>query len=476
MSFSSIALLVCSAALLSALFYANRPLPQGLDVRSSAMAADDVVFLRDSTWHDEQGNRHSDQQIFDAMLEVVAGAQKLLVVDMFLFNDFAGDQDNDQRPLAREFTDAVIKQTKTAPDLKVVLITDPFNTFYGSMKSPYFQELDEAGATIIITRLDALPDSNPLWSGWWRLCCQWLPEPDAGGWLPNPVADDPVTLRSWLRLLNFKANHRKTLVADRGDGWVGLVASANIHDASSRHSNVALKFSGPAALALLKTEQAVARLSGAPDAIRIPSAIPEPGIDTNDSSTLRVVTESQVRDAAARLIDASQPGEQLNMIMFYFSHRDLLERLIKAHRRGVQVRVILDPNRDAFGREKGGIPNRQTAMEMQRVGIPVRWCNTHGEQCHGKMLMRLAGDQGELLLGSANFTRRNLDNFNLETNVHLQAAATNDSITDALGFFEARWNNHDDVEHTLAYPAYADHSRWRYWRYRVMEATGMSSF
>ena len=476
MSFSPIVLLVCSAALLSAIFYATKPMPEGLAVASAAMTADNVEFLHDSTWQDDQGTRHSEQQIFDAMLEMVAGARKLLVVDMFLFNDFAGNAGGGHRPLTRQFTDAVVKQRKLAPELEVVFITDPFNTFYGSMASPYLKELEKAGVNIIISNLDALPDSNPLWSGWWRLCCQWLPEPEPGGWLPNPVADDKVTLRSWLRLLNFKANHRKTLVADQGDDWVGLVASANIHDASSLHSNVALKFTGPAALALLQTEQAVARMSGKAEAISMPSVQPGNSIAGEPSATLRIVTEAKIRDTAAELIDASQPGEQLDIVMFYFSHRDLLARLINAHRRGVDIRVIVDPNRDAFGREKGGIPNRQTAMEMQRAGIPVRWCDTHGEQCHGKMLMRLADSQAELLLGSANFTRRNLDNLNLETNVHLQAPPTNKAISQASRFFEQRWNNHDDKQHTLAYPAYADHSRWRYWRYRVMEATGMSSF
>ena len=63
------------------------------------------------------------------------------------------------------------------------------------------------------------------------------------GAMPNPFEAGPstVTVRTWLALLNFKANHPKLIVADRADGsLVGLVTSANPHDASSAHSNVGL--------------------------------------------------------------------------------------------------------------------------------------------------------------------------------------------------------------------------------------------
>ena len=49
-----------------------------------------------------------------------------------------------------------------------------------------------------------------------------------------------MSLRSYLEMLNFKANHRKVFVADSADGPVTIVSSANPHDASSAHSNVAL--------------------------------------------------------------------------------------------------------------------------------------------------------------------------------------------------------------------------------------------
>ncbi len=72
------------------------------------------------------------------------------------------------------------------------------------------------------------------------------------------------------------------------------------------------------------------------------------------------------------------------------------------------VRVLLDPNKDAFGRQKNGIPNRQVASELHAAGIPIRWCDTHGEQNHSKMIVKYNDQQAELIVGSANFTARNL--------------------------------------------------------------------
>ena len=87
---------------------------------------------------------------------------------------------------------------------------------------------------------------------------------------------------------------------------------------------------------------------------------------------------------------------------------------------GSRVRVILDPNKDAFGRTKNGIPNRSVATELAAASdgaIKVRWFRTHGEQFHTKLVAMRSATEFWFTLGSANLTRRNLENFNLEANV-----------------------------------------------------------
>ena len=468
--------LFLTAWLVMGIWHVYKPMPGGLDVATPWVPAVDVTFLSDTTYVTADGETESDQAIFDAVLDMVGGARQLLVLDMFLFNDFAGETDGRHRPLTEELTQALVEQRQRHPSLDALFITDPVNTVYGSLAPSHFQRLEAAGIDVLETDLARLRDPNPLWSGLWRLCCRWLDAEPGQGWLPNPLAERRASLASWMRLLNFKANHRKTVIADRGARWEGLVTSANPHDASSRHGNVALRFSGPAALDLLATEQSAAAISGRDEAFALPRA-PTRDYLESDEGRLRVLTEARIREATIKMIEAARAGERLDLAMFYLSHRGVIPALKQAARRGVQVRALLDPNHDAFGRKKSGLPNRPVGMELHRAGIEVRWCLTTGEQCHAKLLLlRHADGSGEMLLGSANFTRRNLDNFNMETNVEWQAPAGHPALAAAGEYFALRWGNGHGERHSLPFSEYADDSWWRYWRYRLMEATGLSTF
>lgn len=454
-----------------ALYQAGRALPDQLSLSLPWRPAQNLQWLSDQTWQTASGERLSRQQIFDQVLEIIDQARRLVVLDMFLFNEFAGQ--HGYRPLSSELAGALIRARENHPDLEVVLITDPFNTLYGGVRNPHLDALQAAGITVVMTPLERLPASNPLWTGLWALCCQFLGNSTEGGWLPNPVGPGKVTLRSYLHLINFRANHRKTLIADAGDSWTALVTSGNPHDASSRHSNQALRFDGPAALDLLYSEQAVTRMASL-DTRHWPTP---PAEEPVTGPRLRILTEGAIKRALLETVNDARPGDRLDLEVFYLSHRPLLKALISAHERGVELRVLLDPNRDAFGREKNGVPNRQAAWDLHRAGIPVRWCNTSGEQCHRKWLrLDRADGSSELISGSANFTRRNLDDLNLETDVQLHAHRDYRPMAQAREEFERLWSNAEGVSYSLDYEVFADHSRFRYGLYRVMEASGLSTF
>jgi phosphatidylserine/phosphatidylglycerophosphate/cardiolipin synthase-like enzyme len=473
-------LLVVAIAILG-LYHLFKPLPKGLGFQGRERPLYDPRLLVDRTSVDQEGNKQLDQQIFAEVFHLIGQAQKLIVVDMFLFNDSGSNGDNYQ-PLARQLTDALIARKEALKNILIVVITDPFNSFYGGAHSPHLQQLRAAGIKVVETRLTALRDSNPLWSAPWRLCCQWLGNSAQMGWLPNPVGENKVSLRSYLSLLNFKANHRKTLVVDEGQGLRGLVTSANPHGGSSQHTNIGLSFGGGAAYDLLQTEIAVVAMSG-DDAnlLAALTAFQDNYQAGSPAGQLRgqIVTESRIRDAALDMVDGAPAGSELDLAMFYFSHRGLVEAFIRAHHRGVRLRVLLDANKDAFGREKNGIPNRQVALEFHRQGIPVRWCKTSGEQCHSKLLIRRDSDNHwQILLGSANFTRRNLNDFNLETNIRVWGQGTSALIREATDYVASSWpdGSTDAAVPSLPFDAYEDRSTLRYWRYRIMEATGLSTF
>ncbi len=152
-----------------------------------------------------------------------------------------------------------------------------------------------------------------------------------GGWLLNPFdrGGAKITLRSWLSLLNFKANHRKVIITDRADGrGIALVASANPHDASSAHSNVALQFSGEPARAVLNSELAIARFSGWSG--KLPEVSPAAVPSDAGSIELAYLTEGAILERVVQEINQTQSGDRIQMAMFYLSERSIINALRRA--------------------------------------------------------------------------------------------------------------------------------------------------
>ncbi len=451
-----------------------KPLPEGISYQGPHRPAEEVVFLSDSTWVDENGQRQVEQTIFDDLFQIIADAEKLIVLDMFLYNDFQGPVPETTRALSSELTEALIARKAQVPDINIIVITDPLNTLYGGLPSAQFEQLEAADIPVVITDLRRLRDSNTVYSFFWRIFIKPFGNATAST-LPNPVGPGRVSLRTYLELVNFKANHRKVLIADQGDSYVGFVTSANPHDGSSAHRNAAVRFSGAAAVDLLTTENAVLALSGQPE---IPFELALKSIpDAETAPTIQIVTERKIKDAYLSQLQAAGAGDNVDLMMFYLSDRAIVKALKMAHQRGASLRVLLDPNKDAFGREKNGIPNRLVASELVKAGVDVRWCYTQGEQCHAKMLL-VSGqaDRATLISGSANLTRRNLDNFNLETNVVVTGTTAHASITDAQVYFDDAWLNTDNRQYSVDYSHYKDGSLWRRGLYRFMEFSGISSF
>ncbi len=490
-----------------AYWQANKPLPDGAHVASPwvSVPGANVSFIADITAADAYGRPVVSQAIFDSVLQVVRSARRFIVLDYFLFNnqglasDPSGQGAGPSAPLRNisgELRDALLEQRRTHPDLKVLFITDPINEVYGSIPSRDFILLRAAGVDLAVTDLDTLRDSNLVYSGFWRLAIGWWNHQGSKqGWLPNPLdeSDSRVSFGAWAKLANFKANHRKVVIADDGhDQLVGIVASANPHDASSAHSNVAAKVVGPALIPLLQSELAVARFSGWRGEIAVPGAAgaAATAADANPSDAdlnsgrfvrVKVVTEGAILDSLMEHIDAAGKGDSIDIAMFYIADRAVIESLVEASRRGAVIRLILDPNQDAFGHEKSGIPNRPVAGELVSAsegGIHVRWYRTHGEQFHTKLVMIYGPQRLWMTLGSANLTRRNLEDYNLEANLDLEVGRASPLGTQALDYFEALWGNRAGlgIEYTADFAAYSDPAQTRYWLYRFMEDTGLSTF
>ena len=97
-------------------------------------------------------------------------------------------------------------------------------------------------------------------------------------------------------------------------------------------------------------------------------------------------SEGAIRDEIVRQLARAGKDSRVDIALFYLSERTVIDALTDAASRGVRVRLLLDANRDAFGRRKTGVPNRPVAAELVQSGCEVRWAATDGEQFHSKVM------------------------------------------------------------------------------------------
>src|SRR5690625_7458280 len=103
----------------------------------------------------------------------------------------------------------------------------------------------------------------------------------------------------------------------------------------------------------------------------LPSAMAEGSLGRDEPSLLRVLTEGKRRMAVLDMLDGARSGDRLDLAMFYLSDRKVIAALKSAQRRGAALRVLLDPNEDAFGRKKNGVHNRSLDDVLVGAGVGV---------------------------------------------------------------------------------------------------------
>jgi phosphatidylserine/phosphatidylglycerophosphate/cardiolipin synthase-like enzyme len=336
------------------------------------------------------------------------------------------------------------------PDLQVVIITDELNKSYNSHEALYIDFLADYGAEIIYTDLERLRDPNLLYSGMWRMFFQWFGQ-EGTGWLPNPSGETSpdVTIRSYLQLVNAKANHRKAIITENH----GLVLSANAHDASAFHSNVAAQVSGPIIKDMVEAERSVAAFSGGdlhafPSEKELEGLLPAKVYSKEETIEAQIITEGQVETHLLAAIHQLEAGDQIWIGMFYLSDRTIIRALLDAAERGIFIRVVLDPNENAFGSQKMGMPNIPVSRELAEDSggrIQIKWYHTNKEQYHPKIAYLRGEDKSYVTLGSTNFTSRNLKDYNLENNIAVTAPNRSRFIQDVDDYFDRIWGNEDTV-------------------------------
>ncbi|KPL58201.1 phospholipase D family protein [Rossellomorea vietnamensis] len=436
-----------------------KPLPPGISYASDTytIPEGDVDFLYDLTYQ-KDGKELYEQSIFDEVFQTIEEADDFLILDLFLVNGYTKG-DRDYPKISETLSRKIEEQMKKKPDLKVVFISDEVNTTYGSHQAKQIEPLEKLGAEVVFTDLNRLRDPNLIYSGVWRTALGWFGQ-DGYGWLPNPMAPSApkVTMRSYLKLLNVKANHRKVVISEDS----GLILSANPHDASGFHSNIAFQVKGDIIKDMVKAEKAVADFSGGdlnafPSEKEVNDSVKAPP-SSERSVTAQILTEREIQKGVVKALDDAKKGDEAWIGMFYLADRDIIDAIEDAAERGVDIRLVLDPNQNAFGQEKIGLPNLPIAAELHKLEnehITIRWYNTNKEQYHTKFIYVKGKKQSTVIGGSGNYTSRNLDDYNLEENLKLTAPSDNKTMVEVDDYFDRIWNNKNGT-YTVDYEKYQD--------------------
>jgi hypothetical protein len=422
-----VVLSVLLLAWLSLVFWNSaKPLPPGTHIASQVarLSEADVDFMYATP-------RHPD--VLAQEMSAIDHAEQLIVLD--------------RSPVNRELAQSLLARKRLRPHLKIVLVTDPGNEAFGGTPSQTLASLEEAGIIVARVRLDRLRDSNPLYSGLWRLVF---------GWWSDPFDETPghATLPAWSRRQNFKADQRQLVVADDGSGgWTSVVAPAG--------ATAGLVLRGSLARPMIAGELDVAAWSADDD--RLPSRPPMDGRGVG-SIDARFLTEGAIETALLDAIGATGGGDEISIAVQNLSDRRLIAAALRAAARGARLQVLLARNR---------MPNQAVAGELLRDGggnIEIRWCPAEAAAPLPNLLVVRHRADLWMNLGSANFTRRNLGDLNLESSVELRMPARAAPARAVTGYFSKLWSS------ASADADFADQSSAAYWRYRFAEATGLSSF
>jgi hypothetical protein len=423
---AKILLLMLLLAWLSLMFWNTaKPLPPGTHlVSQTARLSDaDVDFLYESP------RRRADVA---PDLSAIEHAEQLIVLD--------------RSPVTRELAQRLLARKHLRPHLKIVLVTDPANEAFGGSPVQTLSSLEQAGVIVARVRLDRLRDSNPLYSGLWRL---------AFGWWSDPFDETPgrATLPALARTRNSKSDQRQLVVADDGSGgWIAIIAPAGA---------ASLTLRGPLARAIIAGELQVAAWSTDDDRLPVGPSMDERGVGSIDA---RFLTEGAIETALLDAIGAAGSGDRLGIAVENFSDRRLIAAALRAALRGASLQVLLARNRE---------PNQAVADELLRGGggrIEIRWYLGSDAASLPKLLLFRHGGDVWMNLGTANYTRRNLGDLNLAASIELRMPVRAAAASAVIEYFSEAWSV------AATDPKFAAASAADYWHYRFAEASGLSSF
>lgn len=510
--------------------------PLGINYESPIRKTENAEFHYDLTYLDKDGNIQYDRNLWDATLKVVDNAKDYLIIEMFLFNDLY-NKDKERFPeFAKEYTEKLVKKQQENPNLKVYILADENNNFYGAFEHPFITSMKNAGINVIIVDIFKLKDTFPWYSPIWRTFIKPMGNPQNKGWITNFYGDmwPKLTIRNLLRALNVKADHKKVFLNEKEV----VVSSANIHDPSYFHENIAIYTDGPIVKDVLHDLQLVAKFSDSE--INVDGSNKETKskieMDIADKTKIRKDTmnigdledknndminlkenisdsqkneksekesfsfnsgKNEITDTEGKTykiqylsegaigkhldadIDSLKSGDELLMGMYFLADRGVIDRLIKAANRGVKIRIIFDRSRDAFGMSTNGLPNKPVSKKLKRKTkgkIEIKWYFTNNEQYHTKITLMKKTDGSVIInAGSANLIKKNIRGYIMDSNFRILTTQDSKISKDVYTYFDRLWENKDGL-FTINFDDEPTTSGFSDFMYKILDTTQLGSF
>ncbi|MHC4395530.1 MAG: phospholipase D-like domain-containing protein [Planctomycetota bacterium] len=508
--FFSIVLLAFLTGCDSVRTYEHTVVPRRLAVYSPWFyVSEDDIDLQESYsgFNPHTQQRFSHLTIGDKAIDMINNADKVILASTFLFDIFYSSREP-QLDIVKEITSAVVQKKKNNPAVSMVLVLDPINRAYGRRIGPAVKQLLENGVDVFYSDLvstnsattlgigqfghNTLRFTDTLSFGILGKTLSLLARPKVP--MQNPFDREGLSIESMWQMLALKANHRKLLVTDCSDTYEAMVSSANPHNASVPNTNFSVTVKGDIAkyiYMVIRKDVIYSKKLNMVDwsdksgnhkkrfLTRTLPPIPQSDINISDSSPFRpvavsFVTESCIRYRVIEMLSNVTEDDQVRIQMFYLSDFKVIDAIIDtAKRLKKPMRIILDPNKDAFGQKKDGTPNRQVAAYLMQkkkelgLNLEIRWYDTHGEQNHAKIMSITNTDsikpKYELMNGSANWTGKNLKDINLEANICVRGSK---KIVEKFNrLFDLFWENSDGMVYTVDYQGkYQAHTGMNKWR------------
>ena len=503
--------------------------PLGINYESPIRETENAEFHYDLTYLDKDGNIQYDRNLWDATYKVIDNAKDYLIVEMFLFNDLYNKDKEHFPEFAKEYTERLVKKQKENPNLKVYILADENNNFYGAFEHPFITSMKKAGINVIIVDIFKLKDTFPWYSPFWRTFIKPMGNPQNKGWITNFYGDmwPKLTIRNLLRALNVKADHKKVFLNEKEV----VVSSANIHDPSYFHENIAIYTDGPIVKDVLHNLQLVAKFSDSEINVdgsdrRMENIMNSGSNDKTETDEKTLNSENQKENNVKQInneeneqnvkektsinseknsitdteghtykiqyltegaigkhldedIDSLKAGDELLMGMYFLADKGVIDRLIKAANRGVKIRIIFDRSRDAFGMSTNGLPNKPVSKKLKKKTkgkIEIKWYFTNNEQYHTKITLMKKTDGNVIInAGSANLIKKNIRGYIMDANFRILTTQDSKISKDIYEYFDRLWENKDGL-FTLNFDDEPTTGGFSDFMYKILDATQLGSF